>query len=68
MSHSQSEPLTSKQCAECVRYENGREVLMLLIDTQKDKIKQLEAKLIAAEQLAVRQGNEIRKLRAGERA
>lgn len=43
------------------RYENGRVVLLGEIDTLKQK-------LTAAEQLAVRQGNEIRKLRAGERA
>lgn len=43
------------------RYESGRVVLTGEIDTLKQK-------LIEAQQLAMRQANEIRKLRAGERA
>lgn len=50
------------------RYENGRVVMTDQIETLK---KQLSARLQQIDdlkQLAVRQGNEIRKLRAGEQA
>jgi hypothetical protein len=44
----------SMLCAECARYESARQVLALLIDTQRDKIRELEAERSAcADLLAV---------------
>ena len=53
---------------ELARYENGRVVLLGEIEELKKKLSERLQQIDDLKQLAVRQGNEIRKLRAGERA
>jgi hypothetical protein len=52
-----------RQSAELVRHENDRVILTQIIEALTAQRDQYKQRLIEAQQFAVRQGNELRKLR-----